>query len=103
MTDAEGASSEVVHDEPLETRRERAHRHAHRGKLYAMAFILAALIVAIVALVLANTRRVEVSWVFGSSMQSLAWIVVVTALLGWLLGIVTAALFRRRTRAPHTS
>jgi uncharacterized integral membrane protein len=98
---AEGTPEEAVRDVAAETRRQRAHRHARRGRLYLTAFVMAALVVAIVALVIANTRRVEVSWVFGSSMQSLAWIVVVTALLGWLLGIVMSVLFRRRTRAPR--
>jgi uncharacterized integral membrane protein len=101
MGHTEHASDELAGDEAAETSRERSHRHLQRRRLYATAFVMAALVVAIVALVLANTRRVEVSWVFGSTMQSLAWIVVVTALLGWLLGIVTSALFRRRTRAPR--
>jgi uncharacterized integral membrane protein len=58
------------------------------------------LLVIIVALVAANTRHVKVSWLFGSSRQSLVWIVLVSAILGWLLGIVTSVIFRRRTRAP---
>jgi uncharacterized integral membrane protein len=102
MSHAEPASDDVPRDEAVESPRERHHRHAQRGGLYAAAFMTAALIVAIVALVTANTRRVEISWVFGSTQQSLAWIVVVTALLGWLLGIVTSVLFRRRTRAPRS-
>lgn len=99
MLDADHATSGAAGADLSESHKDRARRHAHRGKLYATAFTMAALIVAIVALVLANTRRVEVSWVFGSTLQSLAWIVVVTALLGWLLGIATSVLFRRRARA----
>lgn len=53
-------------------------------------------LIAIIALLLANTRSVEVSWVVGSTHQSLIWIVLVTAILGWLLGIFSALLFRRR-------
>jgi uncharacterized integral membrane protein len=53
-------------------------------------------LVVIIALLLANTRTVEVSWVFGSSRQPLVWIVLVTAILGWLLGIFTSMLFRHR-------
>jgi hypothetical protein len=102
MSHAEPASDEVPRGEAAESPSERHRRHAQRGRLYATAFLMAALIVAIVALVTANTRRVEISWVVGSTQQSLAWIVVVTALLGWLLGIVTSVLFRRRTRAPRS-
>ena len=57
-----------------------------------------ALLVILIALVAANTRRVEVSWVFGSTRQSLVWIILFTAILGWLLGIVTSVIFRFRTR-----
>lgn len=102
MSDADGTPAALPREQTVETRGERARRHVRRGGLYATAFVMAALVVAIVALVTANMRRVEVSWVVGSATQSLAWIVVVTALLGWLLGIVTSVLFRRRTRAPRT-
>ena len=69
-----------------------------RAKLYAWAFLLAAFFVVLVALIVANTRRVKISWVVGSSRQSLIWIIIVAALLGWLSGIVTGLLFHRRTR-----
>ena len=55
----------------------------------------------LVALVIANTREVEVSWVFGSTRQSLVWIILAAAIVGWLTGIVTSVLFRRRTRRGH--
>jgi hypothetical protein len=37
--------------------------------------------------------------VLGSSEVSLVWIVIFSAILGWLLGIVTSVVFRWRTRA----
>jgi uncharacterized integral membrane protein len=73
-------------------------RHRRRAKLYAWAFLLAAFFVVLVALIVANTRRVKISWVVGSTRQSLVWIIIVAALLGWLAGLVTSLLFRRRTR-----
>jgi uncharacterized integral membrane protein len=48
-----------------------------------------------------NTTRVKVSWVFGSSHVSLVWLVLFTAILGWLLGNLTTAAFHWRTREPH--
>lgn len=66
--------------------------------MYLHAVLTVAILVAIVALLLANRRNVEVSWVAGSSRQSLIWIVLVTAILGWLLGIFTSVLIRHRTR-----
>jgi uncharacterized integral membrane protein len=56
------------------------------------------LVVVVVALAVANTRTVKVSWVVGSTRQSLVWILLVTAILGWLLGIVTSVILRFRTR-----
>ena len=70
----------------------------HRAKLYAWAFLLAAFFVVLVALIVANTRRVKISWVVGSGRTSLIWIIIVAALLGWFSGIVTSLLFARRTR-----
>jgi uncharacterized integral membrane protein len=90
--------------EPVEPRSTRLRRHGHRAGLYAWAFVLVALLVVIVALAVANTRRVELSWVVGTSHASLAWIILAAAILGWLLGIATSVVFRvrtRRRRQPH--
>jgi len=84
---------------PVETRGERFRRKAHRTGLYLYAFLTIALLVCLVALAVANTHLVEFSWVVGSSMVSLVWIVIFSAILGWLLGIVTSVVFRWRTRA----
>lgn len=80
---------------------DRARRHAQRVWLYTYATILVILLVVVVALIVANTRHVKVSWVFGSTRISLVWLVLVTAILSWLLGIVTSMVFRRRTRGPR--
>jgi uncharacterized integral membrane protein len=89
--------------EPVEPRRDRLRRHGHRLGLYAWAFILVALVVILIALAVANTRQVRLSWVVGHSHASLVWIIIVTAVLGWLLGIVTSLVFRRRTRRRHAA
>ena len=91
--------------EPVEPRLERLRRHGRRTGLYALAFSLVALLVVLIALVAANTRQVRLSWVVGSGHASLVWIIVASAVLGWLLGIVTSVAFRFRTRRrrPSTS
>jgi uncharacterized integral membrane protein len=81
-----------------EPRGESLRRHARRTWIYTWAGALVALLVILIALVVANTRTVKVSWVFGSTRQSLVWIILVAAILGWLLGIVTSVIIRRRTR-----
>ena len=97
----EGVPRQVSADSAtaVETRGERFRRKAHRTGLYLYAFFTVALIVCLVALAVANTDQVEFSWVVGSSTVSLVWIVIFTAILGWLLGIVTSMVFRWRTRA----
>jgi uncharacterized integral membrane protein len=93
----------AVPDAPVpaaaETRGERFGRKARRTRLHLYAGLTVAVLVCLVALVVANTRQVKVSWVVGSSTASLVWIVLATAVLGWLLGIFSSALFRWRTRA----
>jgi uncharacterized integral membrane protein len=98
---SEGVPRRVPADSasPVETGGERFRRKAHRSGLYLYAFFSVALLVCLVALAVANSHRVEFSWVLGSSEVSLVWIVIFSAILGWLLGIVTSAVFRWRTRA----
>ena len=83
-----------------ETRGARALRHGKRARLYAWAVIGIVVLVALIALVAANVRSVELDWVFGSGHASLVWIVLASAVLGWLLGIATCIVFRYRTRKP---
>ena len=90
-----------VATEPVETRGAKLRRHGRRTGLYAWAFALVALLVVLIALVIANTRQVELSWVVGSGHASLVWIILATAVLGWLLGIVTSVVLRMRTRRPR--
>ncbi len=84
--------------EPVEPRRERLRRHGHRTGLYTWAFGLVALLVVLIALVVANTRQVKLSWVVGTGHASVVWIILAAAVLGWLLGILTSVVFRLRTR-----
>jgi uncharacterized integral membrane protein len=76
-------------------------RHRHRIALYTWAFGLLALLIVLIALVLANTRQVQLSWVLGTGHASLVWIILAAAVLGWLLGIATSVIFRLRTRRPR--
>lgn len=89
--------------EPVEARSARLRRHGHRAGLYTWAFGLVALLVVLIALVVANTRQVKLSWIFGSGHASLVWIILAAAVLGWLLGMLTGIVFRTRTRRRHTT
>jgi uncharacterized integral membrane protein len=84
-----------------ESRGARFARKAHRARLYFYAGTAVVVVVFLVALVLANTGRVKVSWVFGASSVSLVWLVLAAAILGLVLGMALGALFHWRTRRPH--
>ena len=81
-----------------ESRRSRVGRYARRTYLYSRAAAMLGLLVVLVILIAENTRSVKVGWVFGYSHISLVYLVLIATLLGWLLGIMTSSLFRRRTR-----
>jgi uncharacterized integral membrane protein len=85
-----------------ETRTQRFRRKAHRGRLHGYAIAGVALVAYLVALAASNTTQVKVSWAFGSSHVSLVWLVLFTAVLGWLLGLLTSARLHWRTRAPRS-
>ena len=85
-----------------ETRGARFARKAHRTRLYVYSGAAVVLLVFLIALVVANTGDVEISWVFGTSSVSLVWLVLFSAILGLLLGMVLGALFHWRTREPRS-
>jgi len=81
-----------------ESRGQRAIRHGKRARLYTWVFLLVALLVVLVALIAANTRAVKLDWVVGSTHASLIWIILATAVIGWLLGIATSVVSAHHTR-----
>jgi uncharacterized integral membrane protein len=91
----------AVEPEPgaiIETREEQLAHRRRQQRLYTWAFLLVAFLVVLVALVVANTRSVKISWVVGSTHTSLIWIIIVSAVLGWFSGVMTSLLFGRRKR-----
>jgi uncharacterized integral membrane protein len=81
-----------------ESRFRRGLRYSHRTGLYASLVVAIATIVFLILLIAQNTRRVKVDYVFGNTQARLVWLVIISAITGWVLGIVTAFLIRRRTR-----
>ena len=84
-----------------ESRAQRLVRHGRRARLYTGAAVFVALLAVLVVLISVNTRSVKLDWAVGSTHASLVWIILAAAVLGWLLGITTAVVFRRRTRQPR--
>jgi uncharacterized integral membrane protein len=82
----------------VETRLRRGIRYSHRTGLYVSLVVAIATIVFLILLVARNTRLVKVDYVVGNTQARLVWLVIISAIAGWVLGIVTAFLIRRRTR-----
>jgi uncharacterized integral membrane protein len=84
-----------------ETRLQRSRRYGHRGGLYAALIIGIAALVFLILLIARNTREVKLDYVVDSTRTRLIWLVIISAIVGWVLGIITSMLVRRRTRAPR--
>jgi len=81
-----------------ETRLQRSLRYGHRTGLYTTLVLGIVALVLLILLIARNTRKVRLDFVFGHTNAGLIWLVVISAITGWVLGIVTAFLVRRRTR-----
>ena len=77
---------------------QRGLRYGHRTGLYATLILGIAAMVLLILLIARNTRQVRLDYVVGHTNAGLIWLVVISAITGWVLGIVTAFLVRRRTR-----
>jgi uncharacterized integral membrane protein len=84
-----------------ETRAEYFQRKHLRERLHGYAIATVALVAVLIALAASNTARVKVNWLVGSSHISLVWLVLVTAIVAWVLGLLASARFNWRTRAPQ--
>ncbi len=81
-----------------ETRFQRGIRQTHQAGLYAALVVLVAVLVFLILLIARNTRRVKVDYLFGSTQAQLIWLIVISAITGWVLGIMTNFLIGRRMR-----
>jgi uncharacterized integral membrane protein len=88
---------------PTESPRERRQRHGRRTRIYLGAIVAVVLLGLLLAWVIANRDRVEVNWLVGSTEAALSLVIFVAAAIGWVLGMVTAGIIRRRTRRPSES
>jgi uncharacterized integral membrane protein len=81
-----------------ESRRERYGRYGHRTRLYVSIVLALAVLVFLILLIARNADAVTFDYVFGTAHTRLVWLIVISAIAGWVLGIVTSSLIRRRTR-----
>jgi uncharacterized integral membrane protein len=84
-----------------ESRFNRGLRYGHRTAVYAAIVVAIAVLVFLIFLIARNADPVDFDYVFGKTHTRLIWLIVISAIAGWVLGIVTAFLIRRRTRGPR--
>ena len=88
--------------EPLEESRfRRSVRYGHRARLFASFLAAIAVLVFLILLIARNTRQVKLDYVFGTTSARLIWLIVISTIAGWVLGLLTSILVRHRTRAPR--
>jgi uncharacterized integral membrane protein len=75
-----------------------AGRDRHRTRLYVSLVVGIGVIVFLVLLIARNTRQVKVDYVIDDTQTRLIWLVIISAIAGWVLGMTTSFLIRRRTR-----
>jgi uncharacterized integral membrane protein len=97
VSEPEGQERESVE----ETRFRRGLRYGHRTGLYVSLVVAIGVLVFLILLIARNTRQVKLDYVFGSTQARLVWLIVISAIAGWVLGIATSFLIRRRTRRPR--
>ena len=97
-TTVQDPSPEQASPRTPESRTERLVRHGRRVRLYTGAVVFVVLLAVLIVLSSKNTRSVKLDWAVGSTNASLVWIILAAAVIGWLLGITTAVVFRHRTR-----
>ena len=83
-----------------ESRRDRMLRYGHRTSLYVSLGLGIVAAILLILLIARNTRQVKLDYVFANTHTRLVWLIVISAIAGWVLGIITAFLIRRRTRGP---
>jgi uncharacterized integral membrane protein len=86
------------HEPELEAQ---AGRDRHRTRLYVSLVVGIGVIVFLILLIARNTRQVKVDYVIDDTQTRLIWLVIISAVAGWVLGITTSFLIRRRTRRPR--
>ena len=81
-----------------ETRFRRGVRYGHRGGMYFALGVVIATGVYLILLIVENSKPVDIHYVFGTSRTRLIWLIIISGLIGWLSGLATSYLIRRRTR-----
>jgi uncharacterized integral membrane protein len=81
-----------------EERRDETRRGAFQPGLWLRLILIAAGAVYLILFVVLNTRTVRVRFVFDSTRVSLIWVIVLSVLIGIVLGVLLSQVHRFRSR-----
>ena len=84
-------------ERPIPAEEAGARRRLGTRQVLPLAIALLA-VVYFVALIIENSHRVKVHYVVGTSNTRLIWLIIVSGILGWLVGLGITFLVRRRLR-----
>ena len=85
-------------DEGRDEERPEGFRRQWQPRLYLRLVLVCLLVAYGIAFVLENNKHVRVHFVLGSAGVSLVWLILLSLVLGVLIGVLTSQLYRRRRR-----
>jgi uncharacterized integral membrane protein len=101
VQDEPGRDSPQTHEERAPEEPGEGFRHRYQPWLYARILIVGLLGAYAIAFVLENGRHVHVHFVVQTARVSLIWLILLSVALGFVLGVLTSQLYRRRRRRRH--
>jgi uncharacterized integral membrane protein len=78
-------------------------RRSFQPGLWVRLIVLAAAVVYLILFVVLNAKTVKVRWVFATTRVSLIWVIVLSLLLGIVLGVLASQLRHFRSRRRRAS
>jgi uncharacterized integral membrane protein len=82
-----------------ESRFGRGVRKTQRAGRTLSIVVAVAAVVFLILLIVRNTRHVKIDYVFGDAQARVVWLIIISAFAGWVLGLATSYLARRRRRS----
>jgi uncharacterized integral membrane protein len=82
--------------------RHEAPRQRNEARAWLIVIGLALAVGYLIWFAIDNTHKVDIHWIFGTTHSSLIWVILVTLILGALVGLLAVWLGRRRGRRRKT-
>jgi uncharacterized integral membrane protein len=77
-------------------------RERNEARSWLIVIAIALTVAYVIWFAIDNTHTVEVHWIFGTTHGSLIWVILVSLMLGAIIGLLALWLGRRRSRRAKT-